>query len=59
MLFVCVIALQCHNEIYKPASSAAQRAHAQPHGERAQLDGLPAGLLSWTAGQLVHYEFQL
>lgn len=49
-LCVCVTALQCHYEVHQPAASAAQRAHAQPHGKRAQLDGLATGLLSWTAG---------
>lgn len=57
---VCVcarlIALQCHNEVHQPAAPAAQRAHAQPHGERAQLDGLPARLLPWATGQQVHSE---
>lgn len=44
-------ALQCHHEIHQSAATAAQRAHAQPHGQRAQLDGFPAGLLPRLAGQ--------
>lgn len=50
-LCVCSTALQCHHEVHQSAPAAAQRAHAQPHGERAQLDGLSAGLLPRSAGQ--------
>ena len=48
---VRVTALQCHNEVHQSASPAAQRTHAQPHCERAQLDGLSAGFLPWITGQ--------
>lgn len=51
---VCVCwttALQRHHEVHQSAAAAAQRAHAQPHCERAQLDGFPAGLLPRLAGQ--------
>lgn len=51
---VCVCwttALQRHHEVHQSAAAAAQRAHAQSHGERAQLDGFPAGLLPRLAGQ--------
>lgn len=44
-------ALQCHHEVHQPASPAAQCTHAQPHCERAQLDGLSPGILSWLTGQ--------
>lgn len=47
-----VTALQCHYEVHQSASLAAQRAHAQPHCECPQLDGLPARVLPWIAGQI-------
>lgn len=44
-------ALQRYHEVHQPASAAAQRAHAQPHCERPQLDGLPTRLLPRPAGE--------
>lgn len=44
-------ALQCHYEVHQSASPAAQCTHAQPHCERAQLDGLSPGILPWVTGQ--------
>lgn len=49
--YMCATALQCHYEVHQPASSAAQRAHAQSHRECSQLDGLSPGLLPRPAGQ--------
>lgn len=48
-----VTALQCHYEVHQSASLAAQRAHAQPHCECPQLDGLPARVLPWITGQIL------
>lgn len=47
-------ALQRHHEVHQPAAAAAQRAHAQPHRERAQLDGLPPGVLPRLTGVTRH-----
>lgn len=49
--YMCAPALQCHYEVHQPASSAAQRTHAQSHRECSQLDGLSAGVLPRSAGQ--------
>lgn len=48
---LCATALQCHYEVHQSASPAAQCTHAQPHCERAQLDGLSPGILPWLAGR--------
>lgn len=47
----CAPALQRHHEVHQPAASAAQRAHAQSHRQRPQLDGLSPGVLPRSAGQ--------
>lgn len=49
MMFVT--ALQCHYEVHQSATTVAQRPHAQPHCERAELDGLSPGFFSWLTGQ--------
>lgn len=48
---LCITALQCHYEVHQSASLTAQCTHAQPHCERAQLDGLSPGVLPWLTGQ--------
>lgn len=49
--YLSATALQCHYEVHQSASPAAQCTHAQPHCERAQLDGLSPGILPWVTGQ--------
>lgn len=43
-------ALQCHHEVHQSASPPAQCTHAQPHCERAQLDGFSPGILPRLTG---------
>lgn len=46
------VALCVHHEVHQPASSAAGCPHPQTPASCSHLDGLSAGFLPWTPGQI-------
>lgn len=58
-LFFCVSlsALCIHNEVHQSAASAVGRPHPQTSTSCSDMDGLSPGLLPWTAGQIIIWEW--